>query len=76
MFMKLYELFWLAFKSLGDPFIKQSRPAQTEYENHQAILDAVKARDVDLARTHLAWHFNHLLEERIRRATGSRSQGF
>jgi DNA-binding FadR family transcriptional regulator len=73
-FMKLYELFWLAFKGLGDPFIKQGRPAQAEYENHKAILDAVKARDVDLARTHLAWHFNHLLEERIRQATGTPSQ--
>lgn len=69
-FMKLFELFWLAFRSLGDPFIQEGRPAQEEYRNHREILDAVKAHDADLAREHLAWHFNHLLKERLRLATG------
>ena len=69
MFMQLYELFWLAFQSLDDEVIREGRPAAEEYQNHRDILDAVKARDVNLAREHLAYHFDHLLQERISRAT-------
>ena len=67
--MQLYGLFWLAFQTLGDEVLREGRPAAEEYQNHRDILDAVKARDANLAREHLAWHFNHLLRERIRRAS-------
>jgi len=59
MFMSLFELFWLAFESLGAPVVVEDGPAEKEFENHRAILDAVSARDVDLARKHLMWHFSH-----------------
>jgi DNA-binding FadR family transcriptional regulator len=68
MFMQLYELFWLAFESLGDPVIKQGRPASQDYQNHRDIVDAIKAEDLERARRHLTYHFDHLLKERIRRA--------
>jgi len=71
MFMQLYELFWLAFESLGDTIIKQGRPASKDYENHRDIVDAIKARDLDRVKKHLTYHFEHLLQERIRRASGS-----
>ena len=67
--LQLFELFWLAFESLGDSVIKQGRSAEKEYENHRQILDAIHAHDIDQVRDHLAHHFDHLLQERIRRAS-------
>jgi DNA-binding FadR family transcriptional regulator len=68
--MKLFEVFWIAYENLDDPNIHDVRPPQQEYDYHQAIFDAVKARDADLARQRMVQHFSHL-QERIRRATAS-----
>jgi DNA-binding FadR family transcriptional regulator len=67
-FMKLFELFWIAFENLDNPTIQDVSRAEEDLENHRAILDAVKARDADLARQHLTRHFGRL-QDRIRRAT-------
>jgi DNA-binding FadR family transcriptional regulator len=66
-FMKLFELFWIAFENLDNPTIQDVSRAEEDLENHRAILDAVKARDANLARQHLTPHFDRL-QERIRRA--------
>jgi DNA-binding GntR family transcriptional regulator len=66
--MKLFEVFWIAFDNLDDPVIQDARPAEHDYENHRALLDAIKDRDPDLARELMVPHFDHL-QQRIRRAT-------
>ena len=71
MFLQLFELFWLAFESLGDPVIKQGRPASKDYENHRDIVDAIKAEDLEQVKKHLTYHFDHLLQERIRHASAN-----
>jgi DNA-binding FadR family transcriptional regulator len=58
--MKLFELFWIAFDNLQDPVIQDARPAKHDYENHRALLDAIKDRDPDLARELMVSHFGHL----------------
>ena len=65
--MKLFELFWIAFENLDNSIIQDGKRAEEDLENHRAILDAVKARDADLARQHLTRHFDRL-QDRIRRA--------
>ena len=67
-FMKLFEVFWFAYENLDNPIIQHVNRVEEDLENHRAILDAVKARDEDLARQHIMHHFSHL-QERIRRAT-------
>jgi DNA-binding FadR family transcriptional regulator len=67
-FIKLFELFWIAFENLDNPIIHDTSRAEEDLEKHQAILDAVKARDPDLARQRMTQHFSYL-QERIRRAT-------
>jgi len=60
MLVMLLEEFWAAFEQLDDPLLHEKRPAGEVLEDHQAILDAVKARDADLARGLLMKHFEHL----------------
>jgi DNA-binding FadR family transcriptional regulator len=67
-FMKLFEVFWIAFENLDDPIIHDARPPQQEYAYHRAIFDAIQAGDADLARHLMTQHFSHL-QDRIRRAT-------
>ena len=57
--MKLFEVFWIAFENLDVDIIQQSNPEE-EFETHQAILNAAKARDTELARQLLVEHFSHL----------------
>lgn len=68
MFIKLFELFWIAFENLDNPIIQDASRAEEDLENHRAILDAVRARDANLARQRMTQHFSYL-QERIRRAT-------
>lgn len=68
--IKLLEVFWIAFENLDDPIIRTVKPIEQELEAHRAILEAVKARDANLARQRLMEHFEHL-RERIRRATST-----
>jgi DNA-binding FadR family transcriptional regulator len=67
-FIKLFELFWIAFENLDNPIIQDDSRAKEDLENHRAVLEAVKARDADLARQRMAQHFSYL-QERIHRAT-------
>lgn len=67
--LQLFELFWVAFGSLDDPIIKEGRPPVGNYQNHLDIVDAVKAHDMDKVRQQLTYHFDHLLRERIHRAS-------
>jgi DNA-binding FadR family transcriptional regulator len=67
-FNRLFELFWIASENLDNPIIHDTSRAEEDLEKHQAILDAVKARDPDLARQRMTQHFSYL-QERIRRAT-------
>jgi DNA-binding FadR family transcriptional regulator len=66
---KLIEVFWIAFEAVHDPIIQEEKkPSVQELQDHQAILEAVKARDPKLAQQRLMQHFESL-QERIRRAT-------
>ena len=67
-FMKLFEVFWIAYENVNNPMIQDLKQASADYRNHRAILDAVKDRDVVRARQAVIQHFGHL-RERIRRAT-------
>jgi DNA-binding FadR family transcriptional regulator len=64
--LKLFKAFWIAFESLDIEIIHDSDP-RLELENHRAILQAVKSRDIGLARQRLAQHFSHL-QDRIHQA--------
>ena len=66
-FMKLFEVFWIAYENLDDPIIRDTGRAERDYSTHLGLLNAVRARDVDLARKCMVQHFSHLME-RIRRA--------
>jgi DNA-binding FadR family transcriptional regulator len=66
--VKLFQVFWIVFANLKDPVIQDIKPADQEWHDHQAILEAVKARDANLARQRLMDHFDHL-RKRIERAT-------
>lgn len=59
--LKLIEVFWVSFDELQMPAIRESAPA-VEVAHHRAILEAVKAQDVELARRRLAEHFAPLRE--------------
>jgi DNA-binding FadR family transcriptional regulator len=65
--VKLFKVFWLVFANLKDPVIQDIKPADQEWCDHQAILEAVKARNAKLARQRLMDHFDHL-RKRIERA--------
>lgn len=67
--MKLFEVFWIAFENLNDPIISNASLLGHDFENHQAILTAMKAGDSNLAQHHVTQHFSRL-QERIRQATG------
>lgn len=67
-FMQIFEVFWIAFENLDNPIIQDAKSVEQDFGNHRAILDAVKARNVDLARQLMMQHFSYL-QERIRRAT-------
>lgn len=64
--LKLFKAFWIAFENLDIEIIHDSDP-RVELENHRAILEAVKSRDISLARQRLAHHFSHL-QDRIHQA--------
>jgi DNA-binding FadR family transcriptional regulator len=69
MFMKLFEVFWIAYENLDDPIIQDTGRAERDYSTHLGLLNAVCARNVDLAGKCMVQHFAHLVE-RIRRARG------
>lgn len=64
--IKLLEVFWVAFENLDIEAIRDADP-MTGLEQHQAILEGVKARDASLTRQRLVQHFSSL-QERIDRA--------
>jgi DNA-binding FadR family transcriptional regulator len=64
--LKLIEVFWIALDSQDVASIRASDPV-AELAQHQAILEAVRARDVSTSRRLLVEHFAHL-KERIRGA--------
>jgi DNA-binding FadR family transcriptional regulator len=64
--MKFLEVFWIAFEKFDINNFHSPQPAIT-FEQHQAILDAIKAGDPALTRQRLIKHFNHL-QEKIRLA--------
>ena len=60
MLLMLLEEFWAAFEQLDDPLLHEAQPVAEVLFHHQAILEAVKARDPGLARRRLIKHFEHL----------------
>ena len=54
--MPLFDAFWVAFASLENNAIPDADPYD-ELQTHHRILDAVKSRDVELARKQLVRHF-------------------
>ena len=72
-FMKLFEVFWIAYENLDDPIIRDTGRAERDYSTHLGLLNAVRASDVDLARRCMVQHFSHLME-RMRRARTSSSE--
>jgi DNA-binding FadR family transcriptional regulator len=66
-FMKLFEVFWIAYENLQDPIIRDTVRTERDYGTHRALLDAVKVGDCEAARQCMMLHFAHL-QERIRQA--------
>ena len=64
--IKLFEVFWVAFANLEFELIEEA-DAEEELERHQAILEALKARDTVLTRQRLIQHF-YSLQQRIDQA--------
>ncbi|MEI6874014.1 MAG: FCD domain-containing protein [Spirochaetota bacterium] len=62
MLLMLLEEFWTVFAQVDDPLLHEEKPTGEELENHRSILEAVKARDADLAGRRLRSHFMHLQE--------------
>jgi len=63
--IELLEIFWIAFENLDDQLVKSQQPAQLEYNNHIAILVAVKDRDPHAAHERLMQHFKHLQDRLV-----------
>lgn len=59
--MQLFDVFWDAFWELELGDIVEPDPVK-ELQTHQQILDAVKARDVELTRALLMQHFDFVSE--------------
>ena len=69
--MKILDSFWLVFKITSDYVsIWDTDPMRT-YRNHAAILDAIRASDVEQARIALERHYDDL-EGRLERAQQER----
>jgi len=68
--MQLFDVFWEVFWELELGNIVKADPVK-ELQTHQQILDAVKARDVELTRTRLLQHFDYINEriEQYRQST-------
>ena len=75
MLTMLLKEFWASFEQLDDPLLHEPRSAAEEYEDHRAILDAVKAGDAVTARLRLMKHFDHLREciVRMRKTNAART---
>ncbi len=63
--LKLLDVFWLTFNKYQKYVDVQSVSAQILYERHLAILNAVKARDVDAAAAALADHYQYFLNQSL-----------
>lgn len=59
--MQLFDVFWDAFWELDLGDVVAPDPIK-ELHTHQQILDAVKARDVELTRARLTQHFDYVRE--------------
>ena len=57
--MQLFDVFWDVFWELDLGSIIEADPVK-ELQTHQRILDAVKARDIELTRTRLLRHFDYV----------------
>jgi DNA-binding FadR family transcriptional regulator len=62
--IKLLEVFWIAFENVDGQLVNDHQPPQQDYENHIAVLRAVKAGDPRGAHASLMAHFQHL-QDRI-----------
>jgi len=65
--VKLLEVFWIAFDRFDVDSFHPPQPLVT-FEQHRAILDAIKAGDPGLTRQRLIQHFDHL-QEKVRLVT-------
>ena len=65
----LHSNLWQSHTVVDNPTIQDVNQAEEDLEDHQAILEAVKARDANLARQRLTHHFDRL-QERISQAVG------
>lgn len=68
--LQLFDVFWVVFANIGDETIHAADPIVT-FEDHRAILEAVRARDVEGARCCLEESNKHL-PERIRQQIEAR----
>jgi DNA-binding FadR family transcriptional regulator len=57
--LKLFDVFWVVFDNISNELIHDADPIIT-YEEHRAILEAVRARDVERARRRLEQSNTHL----------------
>lgn len=72
--LKLLDVFWQIFRNLRDRSLIPPRDAAANIHNHAAILEAIEARDVELAQRRIAAHFDDL-RERLRDAQLTHSDG-
>lgn len=65
--IKLLDIFRSVYQQLHDQSLHVSLDPQDEWQNHNAILQAIEAKDVELARQRLNIHFEGI-KERLRTA--------
>lgn len=65
--IKLLDVFWDVYRGLNDQSLHIVRDLAAEAENHARILEAIAAKDSDLARQRLLEHFDGI-KERLRSA--------
>ena len=63
--IKLLDVFWDVYKNLRDESLHIVKDLDGEAQNHEAILEAIEAKDVALAQRHLIDHF-HGIRNRLR----------
>jgi len=76
--IKLLDVFWTVYQNLHDRSLGITRDLEAELRNHEQILQAIEAKDVELARQRLLDHFDGI-KERLKtawlRACRSRNTG-
>jgi DNA-binding FadR family transcriptional regulator len=61
--MKLLDVFWHTYKNLRDQSLQGAGDPEVEIRNHELILEALEARDVELVQRRIVDHYATLKEQ-------------